>query len=89
MPPDPFRLRYRAALAETVRAMIKALRQPTEKVVRKMMPQHIEPNDRDGFTKLVVEEFKTIHAGNAVRFGLRALEFDAWVKSKKLTQPWC
>jgi hypothetical protein len=34
--------------------------------------------DRAHFVTLALTEFKSLHAGNAVRFGLRPLEFAAW-----------
>jgi hypothetical protein len=34
--------------------------------------------DQPRFVALALEEFKTLHAGNAIRFGLRPLEFAAW-----------
>jgi hypothetical protein len=46
--------------------------------IRQAMPASVVQDDQDGFAKLVLDEFKTMHAGNAVRFGLRPLEFDAW-----------
>lgn len=30
------------------------------------------------FVALSLAEFKTIHPGNAIRFGIRTLEFSAW-----------
>ncbi|MEQ1531232.1 MAG: hypothetical protein ABL925_18090 [Methylococcales bacterium] len=36
------------------------------------------------FVELVQEKFKTLHAGNAIRFGLRPLEFSNWYDSYKL-----
>lgn len=79
VPPDTFRLRYRAALAEAVRAIVRGGLPATTETVRQAMPASLAPDDRDSFAKLVVEEFKTLHAGNAVRFGLRPLEFEAWI----------
>ncbi|MBI5751497.1 MAG: Fic family protein [Hydrogenophilales bacterium] len=78
VPPDIFRLRYRAALAEAVRAIVRGKLSLTEDSIRQCMPRSVSPDDQDGFAKLVLEEFKTMHVGNAVRFGLRPLEFEAW-----------
>ena len=36
------------------------------------------PEDQPRFVALAPEEFKTLHAGNVIRFGLRPLEFAAW-----------
>jgi hypothetical protein len=83
VPPDTFRLRYRAALAEAVCTIVRGGGLPaTIEAVRQAMPASVVPDDQDGFAKLVLDEFKTMHAGNAVRFGLRPLEFDAWKQQK-------
>lgn len=78
VPPDTFRLRYRAALTEAVRAIVRGGQPATIETVRQWMPTSVVPGDQGGFAKLVLDEFKTMHAGNAVRFGLRPLEFEAW-----------
>lgn len=82
VPPDTFRLRYRAALAEAVCSVVRSGLPATIEAVRQAMPASVVPDDQDGFAKLVLDEFKTMHAGNAVRFGLRPLEFDAWKQQK-------
>lgn len=79
VPPDVFRLRYRDALGEAVRTIVRRGRPPTLAAVRRSMPAAVVPDDREDFAKLVLDEFRTLHAGNAVRFGLRPLEFDAWI----------
>jgi hypothetical protein len=42
------------------------------------MPVTVAETDREHFVTLVLSEFKTLHADNAIRFGLRPLEFAAW-----------
>jgi hypothetical protein len=78
VPPDTFRLRYRAALAEAVRSIVRGGRRLSDRTIRQAMPSSVAPEDRDRFARLVADEFKSLHAGNAVRFGLRPLELDAW-----------
>jgi Fic family protein len=80
VPPDTFRLRHRAALAEAVRAIVRGGLPATMEAVRQSMPASVAPDDQAGFAKLVLEEFGVMHTGNAIRFGLRPLEFDAWKK---------
>lgn len=79
VPPDTFRLRYRAVLAEAVCAIVRGGLPATIEAVHQSMPASVMPDDQEGFAKLVLDEFKTMHAGNAVRFGLRPLEFEAWI----------
>lgn len=78
VPPDTFRLRYRNELAEVVCAIVRGGLEPDEEVIRTAMPVAVEQEDQPRFVALVVAEFKTLHAGNAIRFGLRPLEFAAW-----------
>ncbi len=81
-PPDPFRLRYRQALAEAVRAIVRGNDLANEENVRRIMPATIAEVDREPFVALVLNEFKTLHADNAIRFGLRPLEFTVWEQDK-------
>jgi len=78
VPPDPFRLRYRSALSEIVAAIVRGGDSATASAVRVRMPSTVGAEDRDRFVDLVLAEFKSLHAGNAIRFGLRPLEFAAW-----------
>lgn len=78
-PPDPFRLRYRHALTEAVRAIVQGNRSVSEENVRRIMPVAVAEADLERFAKLVLSEFKTLHPDNAIRFGLRPLEFAAWL----------
>lgn len=78
VPPDAFRLRHRAALAEAVRAIVHGGLPATAEAVRSCMPTAVAPEHHAAFAALVVKEFQSLHAGNAVRFGLRALELEAW-----------
>jgi homogentisate 1,2-dioxygenase len=50
----------------------------TESVVRARMPVSVASADAEHFLELVLAEFASLHQGNAVRFGLRPLEFSAW-----------
>lgn len=80
VPPDIFRLRYRRALTEVVAAIIRNNEAAAESAICDRMPTEVAENDRDHFIELALEEFKTLHPGNAVRFGIRPLEFAAWQK---------
>jgi hypothetical protein len=43
----------------------------------------VPKEDHDRFVKLVQEEFENLHEGNAIRFGVRPLEFAAWQEKIK------
>ncbi len=78
VPPDTFRLRYRNELTEAVRAIVRGGQPANKTEIRAAMPATVVKKDRPRFVALVLEEFQTLHAGNAIRFGLRPLEFAAW-----------
>ena len=83
VPPDLFRLRHRVPLGETVRAIVRGQQPATARTVRKAAPKSVPTADRDAFARLVLDELRSLHAGNAVRFGLRPIEFDAWFERSR------
>ncbi|MBI3285663.1 MAG: Fic family protein [Burkholderiales bacterium] len=82
-PPDTFRLRYRQALSAVVAAIVRSGESADDATVRARMPAAVAQADRDHFVALVLAEFKTLHAGNAVRFGIGPLEFAAWQERRR------
>lgn len=78
VPPDILRLRYRQALGEVIAAMVRGGATINEANVLALLPSHVQPEDRAHFTQLVLKELVGLHAGNAVRFGLRPLELATW-----------
>lgn len=80
VPPDIFRLRYRQALSDVVAAIVRGDEAATQESVLARMPVTITDADKNHFIHLALGEFKTLHPGNAVRFGIRPLEFSAWQK---------
>jgi Fic family protein len=82
-PPDSFRLRHRAALAETVRTLVQKRRRPTAAAVTRAAPRSVPAAERERFVALVQREFESLHAGNVVRFGLHPFEFESWQKAQR------
>jgi len=78
VPPDIFRLRHRQALAEVIAAIVRQGDAPTEQAVTSRMPASVAAADHAHFVQLALAEFGALHAGNAVRFGVRPLEFGEW-----------
>lgn len=76
--PDIFRLRYRQALSEVVAAIVRHGEAATVEAIRHRTPASVNKEDEAHFIRLVMDEFKTLHPGNVVRFGIRPLEFSAW-----------
>jgi Fic family protein len=80
VPPDIFRLRYRLALSEVVAAIVRSDGAATDETIRARIPSTVLDADKAHFAALVLAEFKALHAGNAVRFGIGPLELAAWRK---------
>lgn len=78
VPPDLFRLRYRQPLGDVLAAVVRSGEPANDATVRARMPAGVIAADQPAFVALVLAEFRTLHSGNTVRFGLRPLEFDAW-----------
>jgi hypothetical protein len=76
--PNIFRLRYRRALGDVVVGVVRAMEPATEAAVRARIPSEVAQADHAGFIALALAELKALHAGKAVRFGLRPLEVEAW-----------
>ena len=78
IPPDTFRLRYRTQLGEAVRAIIRGDQPALDDILQAAIPESVVDGDRERFLTLLQEEFKNLHEGNAIRFGLRPLELAVW-----------
>lgn len=83
VPPDTFRLRHRAALGDTIRAIVRARTAVTLSTVHQFTPASVAHGDRDKFTELVLQEFTALTADNAVRFRVHPFEFTAWADRGK------
>jgi Fic family protein len=83
VPPDTFRLRYRQALSMAVKTIVLQRQEPARKAVAAIIPPEVAKEDCDKFIKLVLDEFENLHDGNAIRFGIRPLEFAAWKEKGK------
>jgi Fic/DOC family len=77
--PDLFRLRHRVAFGEVIRTVVRRQMAPTKNSVRALMPASVTAGQRDKFVELVLAELRSLHVGNVVRFGVRPMEFEAWV----------
>jgi Fic/DOC family len=78
VPPDILRLRYRTALSEVIAAIVRNDEPATDASIRARLPTAVADLDKAAFIALALVEFKGLHPGNAVRFGIRPLELDAW-----------
>jgi hypothetical protein len=78
--PDPFRIKYRAALREIVGEVICA-RKDTKAAgahIAKWVEEKVDPADRERFREMVESELLGLHEGNFARYEIRPAEFTAW-----------
>ncbi len=80
VPPDAVRLRYRKQLSTLVAAIVRNGAKADPATISAQVPDTVAAEDRERFIALATEEFHNLHSGNAIRFGLRPLEFAAWQK---------
>ncbi|GAB7024796.1 Fic family protein [Geotalea toluenoxydans] len=76
--PDPFRMKYRSALTEVIRAVVLQPTGDARVFVNAWTTEYIPENDRQRFIGLVHAELKGLHEGNIARFRLRPAEFEVW-----------
>lgn len=81
--PDPFRLRYRTALADVVGELVRRRLPQTDASVAKLAGSMVDAQDISAFTRLVLQELSGLHEGNIARFRLRPSEFQSWRKSRR------
>ena len=71
VPPDLFRLRYRAEISAAVKALVQQTLALNDVNSRRSRPASVAVEDRVRFATQLRLEFDTLHSGNAVRFSLR------------------
>ena len=80
--PDPFRLRYRAALLEVVGTVVRQDSSDLTPFVETWANEHLPEEDRQRFVALVHSELDSLHEGNFARYRIRPSEFAAWRERK-------
>lgn len=78
--PDPFRLRYRAFVAELVAAVVRAGmdKKAATALARQRAAEQLPPADQARFVEVVETEIMSLHEGNIARYRLRPAEYHAW-----------
>ena len=78
--PDPFRIRYRARIAETVAHVVRAQMNKPQAVafVRRCADEQLPEPDRERFIEVAETQLMSLHLGSIARFRLRPSEFQAW-----------
>jgi hypothetical protein len=76
--PNPFRLKYRAELAEAVAEIVRSGVGDNAAAVQPLAKQLVPEADQARFVELVLGELRHLHEGNIARYRLRLAEFRAW-----------
>ena len=76
--PDPFRLKYRAELIEAVADLVRMGTTVSDEAVRNTVANLVPADDRQRFSRMVLDELRHLHEGSIARYRLRLAEFKAW-----------
>ncbi len=78
--PDPFRLRHRELIFNTVNAVVRKQMNRKEALVfiRMQADKWIEANQRDRFVEVMETELMYLHEGNIARYRIKPSEYRAW-----------
>ena len=78
--PDPFRLRYRALVADLVAAVVRAGmdKKAATALARQRAAEQVSLADQARFVEVVETEIMSLHEGNIARYRLRLADYQAW-----------
>ncbi len=78
--PDPFRLRYRAIVSETVAEIVCSGmdKKDTTAFIRRRSAKDMSLEDQARFTEVVETEVMSLHEGSIARYRVRPSEFKKW-----------
>ena len=76
--PDPFRLKYRAEIADAVAQIVRKGAPMFPKEVQEISAGLVPPEDRQRFNDMVLADLRHLHEGNIARYRLRLDEYRAW-----------
>lgn len=83
--PDPFRIRYRSLIAETVSKVVRARMSKVQAIalVRSCADKQVPNEDKERFIEVTETQLMSLHEGSIARYRLRPSEFQAWQASWK------
>lgn len=76
--PDPFRLKYRAEIAEAVAQVVRAGAATTREAIKPFSTSLVPAEARQRFEEMVLVDLRHLHEGSLARYRLRLAEFRAW-----------
>lgn len=79
--PDPFRLKYRDVIGETVADVVRSKMNKTaaNAFIERQATEELPEKDRARFTEVAATELQTLHEGNIARYRLRPSEYKDWL----------
>ena len=77
--PDPLRLRYR----EQIRALVGDIVVEGHADIGQYVAGDVDRHTRARLQEIVDAEIANLHEGNALRFGIRRSQFEAWVRRRE------
>jgi len=76
--PDPTRLKYRLLIKDFVRDIVLQPEKDALDLLHKLCENHVQQEQRQTVTDLVIEELRCLHDGVLLRYGLRPSQLKAW-----------
>ncbi len=76
--PDPFRLRYRELIKNTINTIIKNPQSKPVNIIDAALKNNVIEDDLQRVRSLMIEELQRIHEGVLARYGLRPAEYQHW-----------
>lgn len=76
--PDPFRLKFKAELAEAVAELVRSRAAIDSAAIQPLAASLVPEEDRPRFADMILTELRHLHEGNIARYRLRLAEFRAW-----------
>jgi len=78
--PDPFRIRHRVLLAETVSQIVQGGmdKKTADAFIKQRAVDDVSPEDQARFVEVVEIEVMNLHDGNIARYRIRPSQFQTW-----------
>ena len=82
--PDPFRLKYREALRETVATIVRDKFPVNAKSINRIAASLLPVADQPEFARIALEDLENLHEGNIARYRLKLSEYKAWRSTRHI-----
>lgn len=80
--PDPYRLRYRELIKNSINTIIKNPVSDPLNIIDAELKNKVNEPERPRVRALIIEELQRIHEGVLARYGLRLSEYEHWKKAR-------